>query len=297
VRTQAGHGEHRRKHESEAVAGVTVSHPERVLFPAIHVTKLDLARYYESVAPWILPHLRNRPLSLVRCPQGAAKECFFQRNPHETMPRRGRFIVANTLKALLQLVQLGVIELHSWGARAAQPRKPDRMVLDLDPDPALPWLTVVQGATLVRTLLSEMRLKCYVKTTGGKGLHVVVPLRPGHSWKEVKDFSLRMAQHMAATLPHHFTASVSKAQRVGKIFIDYLRNQAGATAVAAYSARARERATVSVPVAWDELTAGLEPDGFDLGSVAQRLKQLEDDPWEGYSENQKLTPEMEKMLM
>jgi len=296
VRTQAGRAEHRHRLDSETVAGVAVSHPARMLFPAIRATKLDLARYYESVAQWILPQLRDRPLSLVRCPQGPAGGCFFQRNPHDTMPRRGKFIVADTVKALVKLVQMGVIELHSWGARAAQPRKPDRMILDLDPDPALPWMTVVQGATLVRTLLSEFPLQCYVKTTGGKGLHVVVPLKPGHSWKDVKDFAQRIAQHLAATLPHHFTASVSKAQRKGKIFIDYLRNQPGATAVAAYSVRAREQATVSVPVAWDELTAGLDPEEFDLRSVPARLAELDADPWEGYAERQHLTESMQKMM-
>ena len=296
MRARVATGEPRRKRDVDAVAGVAVSHPERVLFPALRATKLDLARYYESVAQWILPHLRDRPLSLVRCPQGTAQECFFQRNPHDTLPRRGKFVVADTVKALVQLVQKGVIELHSWGARAARPSKPDRMILDLDPDPALPWITVVQGATLVRTLLSEFPLECYVKTTGGKGLHLVVPLKPGHTWKDVKDFSQRIAQHMAATLPHHFTASVSKAQRKGRIFIDYLRNQAGATAVAAYSVRAREQATVSVPVTWDELTAGLEPEEFDLRSVPARLAQLEDDPWEGYAERQRLTETMKKML-
>jgi bifunctional non-homologous end joining protein LigD len=295
VRTQAGHGAHRRTRDVEAVAGVAVSHPERVLFPAIRTTKLDLARYYERVAQWILPHLRDRPLSLVRCPQGTAQECFFQRNPHDGMPRRGKFIVADKLKALLQLVQMGAIELHSWGARAARPARPDRMIFDLDPDPALPWVTVVQGATLVRTLLSELPLDSYVKTTGGKGLHVVVPLRPGPSWKDVKDFSQRVAQHLAATLPHHFTASVSKAKRGGRIFVDYLRNQAGATAIAAYSVRAREHATVSVPVTWDELNAGLDPGEFDLRSVPERLERLQADPWKDY-EAQALTAEIKKML-
>ena len=296
MKAQAEPGEHRRKRNFRSVAGVTITHPERVLFPAIDATKHELARYYESVAQWMLPHLRDRPLTLVRCPRGAAHECFFQRNPREGMPRRGRFIVANTLEAVAQLVQTGAIELHTWGARAARPHRPDRMIFDLDPDPKLPWRAVVEGATLVRTLLSELPLECYVKTTGGKGLHVVVPLKPARSWKEVKDFAQRVAQHLAATLPHHFTASVSKARRRGKIFIDYLRNQAGATAVAAYSVRAREPATVSVPVAWDELNAGLEPGEFDLRSVPARLERLQADPWKDYAEAQALTAPMKKML-
>ena len=279
-----------------SVAGVAISHPERVLYPAAHVTKLDLAHFYESVADWMLPHLLDRPLSLVRCPRGPAEKCFFQRNAHETMPKRGEFIVADTLPAVEQLVQMGVIELHTWGSRAKRPLSPDRMIFDLDPDPDLPWAAVVNGATLVRTLLNELRLESYVKTTGGKGLHVVVPLRPDHSWKEVKDFSQRVAEHLAATLPEQFTAKMSKALRRKKIFVDYLRNQEGATAIAAFSVRAREAATVSVPLAWGELDAGLKPARFDLKGTLARLKQLKADPWEGYAERQRLTRVMQKML-
>lgn len=278
------------------VGGIAISHPERVLYSASHVTKLDLARYYESVAEWILPHLLDRPLSLVRCPRGPQQKCFFQRNAHDTMPKRDRFIVADSLPALEQLVQMGVIELHTWGSRARKPLSPDRMIFDLDPDPDLPWAKVVDGATLVRTLLNELRLESFVKTTGGKGLHVVVPLRPEHSWKDIKDFSRRFAEHLAATLPEQFTAKISKALRRGKIFVDYLRNQEGATAVAAFSVRARETATVSVPLAWSELTADLKPGRFDLKGTLSRLKHLKADPWEGYSERQRLTQTMRKML-
>jgi bifunctional non-homologous end joining protein LigD len=278
------------------VAGVAISHPERVLYPAIHATKLDLARYYDEVGEWILPHLRDRPLSLVRCPRGPAHKCFFQRNAHETMPKRGAFIVADTAEALARLVQQGVIELHTWGSRAAKPLAPDRMIFDLDPDPDLPWAGVVDGATLLRTLLSELRLESFVKTTGGKGLHVVVPLRPEHSWKAVKDFSQSVAGHLAATLPGQFTAKLSKALRRRKIFVDYLRNQEGATAIAAYSVRAREGAPVSVPLAWNELSAGLKPARFDLRTTLAHLKQQKADPWQGYAERQRLTETMRKML-
>lgn len=278
------------------VAGVAISHPDRVLYPAIHATKLDLARYYDEVGEWMLPHLHDRPLSLVRCPRGPAHKCFFQRNAHETMPKRGAFIVADSPEALAQLVQQGVIELHTWGSRAAKPLAPDRMIFDLDPDPDLPWAGVIDGATLLRTLLSELRLESFVKTTGGKGLHVVVPLRPEHSWKEVKEFSQRVAEHLAATLPGQFTAKLSKALRRKRIFVDYLRNQEGATAVAAYSVRAREGAPVSVPLAWNELTADLKPDRFDLRTTLARLKQQKVEPWQGYAEKQRLTETMRRML-
>lgn len=282
--------------EENTVAGVAITHPERVLYSAAQLTKLDLARYYESVGEWILPQLLDRPLSLVRCPRGPEQKCFFQRNAHETMPTRGKFIVADTLPALEQLVQMGVIELHTWGSRAKKPLAPDRMIFDLDPGPELPWVAVVNGATLVRTLLNELRLESYVKTTGGKGLHVVVPLRPEHSWKDIKDFTRRVAEHLAVTLPGQFTAKISKALRRGKIFVDYLRNQEGATAVSAFSVRARERATVSVPLAWNELSASLKPDRFDVKGTLSRLKHLKADPWEGYSERQRLTQAMRKML-
>jgi len=300
LRTQAGLGEYRRKRNfrepGNVVAGVAISHPERVLYPAIRATKLDLARYYDEVGEWMLPHLQDRPLSLVRCPRGPAHKCFFQRNAHETMPSHGAFIVADTAEALAQLVQQGVIELHTWGSRAAKPLAPDRMIFDLDPDPDLPWAGVVDGATLLRTLLSELRLDSFVKTTGGKGLHVVVPLRPEHSWKEVKDFSQRVADHLAETLPAQFTAKLSKALRRKKIFVDYLRNQEGATAVAAYSVRAREGAPVSVPLAWGELAADLRPERFDLRTTLARLKQQKEEPWRGYAERQRLTETMKKML-
>jgi bifunctional non-homologous end joining protein LigD len=274
--------------KENVVAGMTITHPHRVLYPALKATKLDLARYYESVAEWILPHLKDRPLSLVRCPQGPAHKCFFQRNAHQTMPRRGEFIVADTPKTLLQLVQNGVIELHTWGSRSRKPLVPDRFILDLDPDEKLGWPKVVEGAQLVRTLLNELRLESFLKTTGGKGLHLVVPIKPELGWAEVKDFTHRLADHLAATLPELFTAKISKAARKGKIFVDYLRNQEGATAVAAFSARAREGATVSVPLAWDELDADLDPASFDIRTIMSRLKNLRGDPWEGYAERQRL---------
>jgi bifunctional non-homologous end joining protein LigD len=282
--------------EENSVAGIAVSHPDRVLYASIGATKLDLARYYESVAEWILPQLRDRPLTVVRCPRGPEHKCFYQRNAHETMPKRGEFIVADKLETLIQLVQMGVIELHTWGSRASKPKAPDRMIFDLDPDPDLPWPQVVEGAMLVRTLLTELHLQSFLKTTGGKGLHLVVPLRPGHSWQEVKAFSKSVADHLTETLPEHFTATVSKAARRKKIFIDYLRNQESATAVAAYSARAREGATVSAPLAWDELTAKVYPSSFDIRTMVARLKHLKADPWEGYAERQRITQKMAKML-
>jgi bifunctional non-homologous end joining protein LigD len=286
-----------RKIENDStVAGIPISHPARELYASIGATKLDLARYYESVADWILPQLRDRPLTVVRCPRGPEAKCFYQRNAHDTLPRRGKFIVADKLESLIEVVQMGVIELHTWGSRAAKPLKPDRMIFDLDPDPALSWARVVEGAQLVRALLGEMKLRCFLKTTGGKGLHVVVPLKPVHRWAEVKAFSKAVAEHLAGTLPDQFTANMSKASRRGRIFVDYLRNQETATAVAAYSARAREGATVSTPLAWEELTPKVYPASFDIRTILARLKHLKADPWKGYAETQRLTKAMREML-
>jgi bifunctional non-homologous end joining protein LigD len=279
--------------EPDAAAGVHITHPDRVLFKKPRTTKLDLARYYESVADWILPHLEDRPLSLVRCPQGPAGKCFFQRNAHGILAHRGEFIVADSIEAVIGLVQNGVIELHTWGSRARAPLRPDRMILDLDPDPALPWAKVVEGARLARTLLDELSLESYVKTTGGKGLHLVVPLITGPSWADVKLFSQRIAQHLENVIPQMFTSTVSKAARVKRIFVDYLRNQEGATAVCAYSVRAREGAAVSVPLAWDELSADLKPSAFNVRTLQGRLQRLRKDPWAGYAkQRQRLTKRM-----
>ena len=292
------------------VSGIRISHPERVLFQDPDFTKLDLARYYEGVAEWMLPHLNGRPLSLVRCPRGPGEECFFQKHFSEGAPRAvegvsirekkgksGRYVVANSAVALIGLVQVGVIEFHTWGAPARRPDAPDVLILDLDPDPHLLWGRVVEAATLARTLFDEIGLKSYLKTTGGKGLHVVVPLGPGHDWEEVKAFARAAAEHMERTFPRRYTSKMAKAGRKGKIFIDYLRNSKGATAVAAYSVRARAGGPVAVPLAWNELEDGVRSDSFNVGNVMERLRGLRSDPWRGFFESrQKLTRDMKRAL-
>lgn len=276
------------------IAGVTLTHASRVLFPGVGWTKLDLARYYEDVADWILPHLENRPLTLVRCPQGGMGKCFFQKHVNETtsaelesveVPEEdgtALYMLANNLPALVRLVQMGVLELHTWGARSEHLQKPDRFIFDLDPAPNLPWTQVVEAAQLLRTLLEDLGLQSFLKTTGGKGLHIVVPLKPERSWAEVKGFTRAIAEHLATHLPDRFTAKISKAKRHDKIFIDYLRNGIGATAVAAYSTRARASAPISTPIAWEELNEALPSDQFNVGNIRQRLDQLKVDPWKEY---------------
>jgi bifunctional non-homologous end joining protein LigD len=290
------------------IAGVKITHPERVVYPDAGITKLMVAEYYERVAPRLLPYVTGRPLSIVRCPEGTNGACFFQKHVGdfaipgvevamiEDSTGRNRYIVASTAKALVGLAQMNALELHAWGAKAAAIERPDTMILDLDPDPALPWATVVTAARLTRTLLDELGLACLVKTTGGKGLHVVVPLERRHGWEEVKDFAQDIAAHLANTLPDQFTATVSKARRRGKIFVDYLRNTRGATAVAPYSLRARRGATVATPLSWDELSAKILPTAFTIATVPGRIAKKKD-PWADYERRrQRLTAAMRRAL-
>ena len=269
------------------------TNPDRVLYPDIGLTKAGLARYYETVARWMLPHVQGRPLTLLRCPEGY-QECFYQKHVNERVPAavtrilvqeqdtRDTYMVANNLDALLGLVQMGVLELHTWGATSDRLERPDRLTFDLDPDPSVPWSHVVEAARLLKTLLEELGLSTFVKTTGGKGLHVVVPIQRHHTWEEVKHFSKAVADHMVRTIPTRFTANMAKRVRTGKIFIDYLRNARGATAIAAYSPRARPGAPVSVPLTWHELSDRMRSDHYTVMSLGERLAALHDDPWSGY---------------
>jgi bifunctional non-homologous end joining protein LigD len=292
-----------------AVAGVTLSNPDRLLYPEQGVTKLALARYYEQVADWIVPHLKDRPLTLVRCPEGHGSECFYQKHAKDTVPdvigrvdvaeegTTGIYMVADSLAAVVGLVQMGVLELHTWGARRDQLERPDRFIIDLDPDPSVPWSQVVEAAQLVRTLLTELELACFVKTTGGKGLHVAVPLQRVHTWDEVKGFSKALADHLVKMIPERFVANMSKQKRKGKIYVDFLRNARGATAIAAYSTRAKPGAPVSVPIAWEELSADLRSDHFTVENVPQRLSRMRRDPWREYfTTKQQLTRRMKQAL-
>jgi bifunctional non-homologous end joining protein LigD len=291
------------------VAGMTLSHPDRLLYPDQGLTKLALARYYEHVSTWLLPHLQDRPLTLVRCPEGFNKDCFYQKHANDTIPDtidwvqihddhgKSWYMIANSLPAVIGLVQMGVLELHTWGAKQDALDRPDRLIMDLDPDPTVPWKFVVEGAHLVKTLLNELELECFVKTTGGKGLHVVVPLQRVHTWDEVKAFSKGLADHLVRLIPDRFVANMSKRKRHGKIYIDYLRNARGATAIAAFSTRARAGAPVSVPLAWKEVSADLRSDHFTVSNVLERLKRLKQDPWRDYcTTKQKLTRAMKASL-
>jgi bifunctional non-homologous end joining protein LigD len=291
------------------IAGVRVTHPERVLFDELGLTKEALARYYEGVAEYLLPDLKNRPLSLVRCPQGPGEGCFYQKHIDKAWSEEigrvaipesdgeGIYAVANTAAAVVGLVQKGVIELHVWGSTTRDLDKPDRMVFDLDPDLTVPWREVMAATRLTRDRLADLGLESFLKTSGGKGLHVVVPLAPKHDWDEVKEFSRAVAEALANEDPRMFTAKMAKKERTRRIFIDWLRNGPGATTVAAYSVRARKGAPVSTPLHWDELGGRMKPASFHAGNVARRLQGLHSDPWKTFKRtSQTLTAAMKRKI-
>src|SRR6266508_5459509 len=279
---------------SDTIAGVTLTHPDRILYPGQGITKRDLAAFYEEIGDWILTHVVERPLSLVRCPAGQGTACFYQKHvrPEASEHIEGvkvkekgavrTYAYIEDLAGLVSLVQLGVLELHPWGSRVGNLEHPDRLTLDIDPAPGVPWKRVIATARELRSLLTKRRLQSFVKTTGGKGLHVVVPLAPKQPWATVKDFARDIAEAMAKRAPQEYTASLSKASRTGKIFIDYLRNSQGATAVAAYSTRALPGAPVATPIAWDELGTDLRSDQFTVKNLPRRLAALRKDPWDGF---------------
>ena len=285
----------RRTQHRSTEARPGLSHPDRVMYPDIGLTKEGLARYYEQVAEWILPHLQGRPLTLVRCPQGY-QQCFYQKHINETVPKaigrvdiqedggRETYMVVDSLEGLLGVVQMGVLELHTWGSKKDRPDRPDRLTFDFDPDPTVSWDQVIEAAQLVRTLLGELDLESYVKTTGGKGLHVVTPIQRSLSWEEAKEFSKAVADHMVTMIPQRFTSNMAKRARKGKIFIDYLRNSRGATAIAAYSTRAKPGAPVSVPLSWEELSRDVPSNYYTVATTPDRLQALRHDPWAGYEQ-------------
>ena len=274
------------------VAGVKLTHPDRVLFRDQAITKLGLARYYEAVADWMVPHVADRPLSLVRCPEGERGACFYQKHAAPGVPKQVKrvriresgggpasYLYVDDLPGIIALAQIGVLEIHPWGTRVERIERPDRLVLDLDPAPGLPWPRVVEAAEEARALLQDQGLVSFVKTTGGKGLHVVVPLRPEAGWDALRALAEGIGAAMTRRAPDRYTINPLKAARRGRIFIDYLRNVRGATAVAAYSPRAKPGAPVSTPLAWSELSAKTDPAAFTVATVPRRLTALRKDPW------------------
>ena len=274
------------------IEGVRVTHPDRVLFAAQGVTKRTLIDYYLSIADAILPHVAERPLSLVRCPGGSGGACFFQKHASEGFPREfaeirireksgsDDYLYIRDRRGLVAAVQMGVLELHIWGCHVDAIEKPDRMVFDFDPDRDLDFAAVRAGARGMRERLQALGLASYPLVTGGKGVHVVVPLKRGHGWEQHRDFAEALARTMAQEQPDRYVATMSKAKRKGKIFIDYLRNARGATAIAPFSTRARPGAFVALPVSWTQLARLQDAHPVSVATTARSIGR--GDPWPDY---------------
>ncbi len=297
----------RRRGRGVTVGGVAISNPERVMYPELGLTKLDLARYYEDIATWMLPHVGRRPLTMVRCPEGHGESCFFQKHAVDQFPETilrvpikeenatATYVAIDSAAGLLTLVQMGVLEFHVWGSHMETVEYPDQVVFDFDPDPSLPFAKVVDGARGMRAVLEELGLQSFVKTTGGKGLHVVVPLLPAYRWDEVKPVTKAIAEALVRSDPSAYVATMSLKKRTGKIFVDYLRNGRGATYISAFSTRRRPGAPVATPLRWDELGPDLRADRYGVGNVRRRLSRLRDDPWRGYDDvRQEMPPAMQR---
>jgi bifunctional non-homologous end joining protein LigD len=275
-------------------AGVRLTSPDKVMFSQAGITKAELADYFLCVADRMLPHIENRPLSFVRCPEGADAQCFFQKHTAKGMPaalksvslkesdgKPAEYLMIDTRAGLAAAAQIGALEIHVWGSRASKLEKPDRLVFDLDPDVGVDFAGVRDAARDVRDLLQAANLKSFAMVTGGKGIHVVVPLDASQDWDEIKGFAKGVATRLAETEPKRFTATMSKAKRKGRIFIDWLRNERGSTAIAPYSTRAKPDASVATPVTWAELGRISHANSFTVPDVVRRLTD-KSDPWDGY---------------
>jgi bifunctional non-homologous end joining protein LigD len=286
---------------------VRVSNPDRVIDPSTGLTKVDLVRYYESIADWMLPHLKDRPVSLVRAPTGIAGELFFQKHPETPMPGltdldpslwpgHNALLAVNSPEALAAAAQMNTVEFHTWNSTTRKINQPDRVIFDLDPGEGVTWAQVQESAVLMRAMLAELALESWIKTSGGKGLHVVVPLAPRFSYDVVKDFSQAVVQHMARTIPQRFVGKSGGGNRIGKIFIDYLRNGHGQTTAAAFSARARPGLGVSMTIAWDDLPTLKSGAQWNISTAREYLSLRKADPWAGYwKKRQTLTAAMKTL--
>jgi bifunctional non-homologous end joining protein LigD len=287
-------------------APIRLTHPDKILDAESQLTKQQLADYYWAIAPYMLPYISGRPLSLVRCPDGSEKPCFFQKHANATLPadfesvdvkdkKSGKlepYITLSTQNQVAELAQMGVLEVHPWGSSNDDMERPDLITIDLDPDSQISWNTLTSTASDVRRQLRKLGLESFVKLTGGKGLHVVIPIQPEHPWPVVKQFAHEFALAMEKRDPSLYLTKMSKAARAGRIFIDYLRNERGATAVAAYSPRARAGATVSLPLDWTDLKASAHP-VFRVADFAQWRSRLKQNPWKSLpNTKQRLTPEL-----
>ena len=289
------------------LAAVQLTNPEREIFAGSGVTKLDLALYYARVGDWALPEMLRRPVTMFRCPTGRREDCVSQRHAFAGLPpgvetvdladekERAAFIAVTEPRGYLALAQFGAIEFHLWGCTIDDPEQPDRLVIDLDPDEALPWARVCDGAEILRERLRAMGFAVFLRTTGGKGLHLVMAIGGARDWPLVKGFAEALARAMATDAPNLFTAVANKERRKGRIYIDYLRNARGASAVASYSLRARPGFPVATPIAWNELRNLSGGDAFNHKNIHRRLESLAADPWDELgSSGVVITPKMRR---
>lgn len=289
------------------IAGIHLTHPDRVLYPEQGISKRRLAEYYRLVADAMLPHLVGRPLTLVRCPRGQGEACFYQRHLNgevlqgveqvkisDPAGKSAAYAVIRDLSGLIELAQLGVLEIHAWGALAADPDRPDRLVFDLDPGEGAIWEDVIHGVRWLHRRLATLGLQSFLRTTGGKGLHVVAPILPEHDWETVKNFARNIAEQLVSEQPGRYVATASKAERVGKVYVDYLRNARGASSIVNYP-RARPRAPIAFPMVWADLNNLDRSDGFTIEDSTGYLSFTDQEPWEGFFElRQNLSQALEK---
>jgi bifunctional non-homologous end joining protein LigD len=271
------------------VEGVRLTSPDKVLYPEQGITKRELAAYYLAVAGVMLPHVARRPITLVRCPTGRAKKCFYQRHAGSGVPSELKevaiegfdepYLYLEDARGLVALVQMGVLEMHPWNSHVDEPHKPDQVIFDLDPGEGLAFTDVVAAAHELRAHLDGIGLRSMPKTTGGKGLHLVVPIERRYAWRDVKTFAKAVGDALSKAAPDRYLTKQSIAERRGRIYIDYLRNDPTSTAVAPYSTRSREGAPVSVPLTWDEVVPELDPQAFTVRTVPARVAGLKADPW------------------
>jgi bifunctional non-homologous end joining protein LigD len=286
--------------ESDEVEGVRLTHPDRVLFPDEGVTKRELANYYIKIADLMLPHIAGRPLALVRCPGGSGEKCFFQKHASPGWPdlfkkvrireKSGTddYLYIDDASGLVAAAQMDILELHIWGCHADKYEQPDRLVFDFDPGEGVAFGAVKEGARELRDRLQKLGLESFPMATGGKGIHVVVPLARRHSWEAHRAFAEAMARLMAEDSPDRYVATMSKAKRGGKIYVDFMRNHRGATAIAPYSTRARQGAYVAVPLAWNALSRLADAHPASVKDVARLVRA--GDPWKGYAKLKQVLP-------
>jgi len=280
----------------------SLTSPERVLWPDTGLTKQGLLEYYVAVWRWMGPHVVGRPLALLRCPDGVGESCFFQKHAAQSLPEGIRTVTldeANDLAPVIDdftglagLVQLSVLEIHPWSAKADDIEHADHLIFDLDPDPSIDWDEVTAAALLLRKKLEDLGLAAFAKTSGGKGLHVIAPLDATAEWEQVRDFARDFSKRLAEDEPERLTAQSAKDRRQGRIFIDYLRNGRGTTSVAAYCPRARPGAAVAAPVTWAEVEAGVRADAFTVENMPERLASLARDPWDGFDAARRPLPKL-----